>query len=67
MAKKSFNEKLNNAKDLPKAEFIGPDNKMAKRFGTGSMLIAAPIEYGPVIKKGKHYFVKDHEKALYQL
>jgi len=37
MAKKSFNEKLNNAKDLPKVEL------------------------------GKRYFVKDHEKALYQL
>ncbi len=56
MAKKSFNEKLYNSKDLPKIEYIGYDNKMAKRFGAGNMLIAAPIEYDEVMKqipKGK--------------
>lgn len=51
MAKKSFNEKLNNSKDLPRVEFIGIDNKMAKRFGCGNMLIAAPIEYDEVMKR----------------
>ena len=51
MARKSFNEKLNNTKDLPKIQFIGPDDKMAKRFGCGNMLIAAPIEYDEVMKK----------------
>lgn len=51
MAKKSFNEKLNNSKDLPKVEFVGFDDKMAKRFGSGNMLIAAPIEYDGVMKK----------------
>lgn len=51
MAKKSYNEKLNNSGDLPKIEFIGPDNKMAKRFGCGNMVIAAPIEYDEVMKK----------------
>lgn len=49
--KKSFNEKLSNAGDLPKIEFIGPDNKMAKRFGSGNMLIAAPVEYDEIMKK----------------
>ncbi len=49
--KKSFNEKLNNTKDLPKVEFLDCDNKMAKRFGTGNMVIAAPIEYDEVMKK----------------
>jgi len=34
--KKSFNEKLNNSGDLPKIEFMGFENKMAKRFGYGS-------------------------------
>ena len=49
MAKKSYNEKLNNSGDLPKVEFIGFDNKMAKRFGCGNMVIAAPMEYDEVI------------------
>lgn len=51
VTRKSFNEKLNNSKDLPKVKFIGYDNKMAKRFGCGDMLIAAPIEYDQVMKK----------------
>lgn len=51
MAKKTFNEKLNNSGDLPKIEFISHDNNMAKRFGTGHMLIAAPIEYDEVMKR----------------
>ncbi|NLI91003.1 MAG: MGMT family protein [Peptococcaceae bacterium] len=51
MPKKSFNQKLNNSGDLPKIEFIGFDNKMAKRFGCGNMLIAAPLEYDEVMKK----------------
>ncbi|HYF82985.1 MAG TPA: MGMT family protein [Clostridia bacterium] len=51
MARKSFNEKLHNSKDLPKVEFIGFDNKMSKRFGTGNMLIAAPMEYDEVMKR----------------
>lgn len=51
MTKKSFNEKLNNTKDLPKVQFVGFDDKMAKRFGCGNMLIAAPIEYDEVMKK----------------
>lgn len=51
MARKTFNEKLNNAGDLPKVEFISPENKMAKRFGAGKMLIAAPKEYDDVMKR----------------
>jgi len=51
MAKKSFTEKLNNSGDLPKIEFIGFDNRMAKGFGCGNMLIAAPIEYDEVMKR----------------
>ncbi|MFZ5944715.1 MAG: methylated DNA-protein cysteine methyltransferase [Bacillota bacterium] len=72
MPKKSFNEKLNNSGDLPKVEFIGFDNKMAKRFGCGNMLIAAPIQYDFVMKKipkGKlttsenirEYLAKEHK------
>lgn len=51
MVKKSYNEKLRNAGDLPKVQFVGYDDKMAKRFGCGNMLIAAPIEYDEVMKK----------------
>lgn len=51
MAKKTYNEKLNNVKDLPKVEFVGFDNAMAKRFGGGNMLIAAPVEYDEVMKR----------------
>lgn len=50
MAKKTFNEKLHSSGDLPKVEVIEPDNKMAKRFGAGRMVIAAPIEYDQVMK-----------------
>lgn len=49
MARKTFNEKLNESKDLPRIEFVGYDDKMAKRFGSGNMLIAAPIEYDEVM------------------
>ena len=51
MPKKSFNEKLTNSGDLPKLEFIGLDNKMAKRLGCGYMLIAPPLEYDQVMKR----------------
>ncbi|MDH7579053.1 MAG: MGMT family protein [Bacillota bacterium] len=51
MTRKSFNEKIKNTKDLPRIEFIGSDNKMAKRFGCGNMLIAAPIEYDEIMKR----------------
>jgi len=51
MARKTYNEKLNNSGDLPKIESIGYDNKMARRFGCGNMLIAAPLEYDEVMKK----------------
>jgi len=51
MAKKTWNEKLTNTKDMPKIEDIGHDNKMAKRFGEGRMLIAAPSEYDQIMKQ----------------
>ena len=50
MAKKTWNQKLANAKDLPKIEFVTPDSKMA-RMGTGNMLIAAPAEYDQNMKR----------------
>jgi hypothetical protein len=51
MVKKTFNEKLNEAKDLPKLEFIEEGTRKAKLYGVGYMLIAAPIEYDEVMKK----------------
>lgn len=51
MPKKTFDEKLRTVGDLPKVEFIDPSNKMAKRFGCGRMLIAAPLQYDEVMKK----------------
>ncbi|QUH26202.1 MGMT family protein [Serpentinicella alkaliphila] len=51
MPKKTYMEKLYNSGDLPKIEFIDFDNKMAKRFGYGNMLIAPPIEYDEVMRK----------------
>ena len=51
MAKKTFNEKLNNSGDLPKVEFVGYDSKMVERFGGGNMLIAAPLEYDEIMRQ----------------
>lgn len=50
MVKKSYNEKLNLSTGLPKVEFVGADSNMAKRFGSGNMLIAAPFEYDEIMK-----------------
>jgi len=50
MARKTFSEKLHAVKDLPRIQYIGVDNKLAKRFGQGHMLIAAPVEYDEVMK-----------------
>ena len=43
MAKKTFNEKLNYSGDLPKVEKLNP--RLAERYKTGTMVIAAPVEY----------------------
>jgi len=51
MAKKTFNEKLHHAGDLPKVEFVGYDSKMVERFGGGNMLIAAPLEYDEIMRQ----------------
>lgn len=50
MAKKTFNEKLNNSGGLPKIEFVDYSSKMASRFGVGKMVIAPPIDYDNVMK-----------------
>ena len=51
MAKKTYNEKLNNSGDLPKVEFVGYDSKMVERFGGGNMLVAPPLDYDKMMRK----------------
>ncbi len=51
-----INEKMHQPCDLPKIIDVGHDEKMAKRFGSGKMLIAPPIEFDQIMKevpKGK--------------
>lgn len=47
--KKSWKEKLNDSKDLPKVEVI--TDKMSKRWGTGTVVIPAPIEVDEIMKR----------------
>ena len=52
--KKSWCEKLQDNKNLPKVEEI--TDKMSKRWGTGTMVIPAPMEVDEIMKsvpKGK--------------
>jgi len=45
----SWQKKLNNSKDLPKVIVI--DDKMSKKWGTGTCVIPAPIEVDEIMKK----------------
>lgn len=49
MAKKSFNEKLYDSKDMPKIIEI-TDEKSVARYGGTRMLIAPPIEYDEIMR-----------------
>ena len=64
-AKKSWREKLADSKGLPKvAEVCG---KMSRRWGTGKMLIPAPVEVDAVMKqvpKGRVATVNELRAAL---
>ena len=51
MAKTTYTEKLKNSGDLPKIKFVGNDPKMAKRFGSGNMVIAPAIDYDEIMKQ----------------
>ncbi|MCL1839940.1 MGMT family protein [Candidatus Saccharibacteria bacterium] len=51
MAKKSFNEKLNTAGDLPKIEDISDQPKAVEHYGGTKMLIAEPMAYNNVMAK----------------
>jgi len=48
-SKKSWREKLADTKDLPKV--IKIDDKMSKRWGTGTCVIPAPKEVDEIMKK----------------
>src|SRR6185295_12155577 len=47
--KKSWREKLNDSKGLPKTGAI--EGKMTKRWGEGTMVIPAPIEVDELMRK----------------
>ena len=50
MARKSFNEKLNDSKDMPKIVILD-DEKAIDRYGGERMLIAPPLEYHEIMSK----------------
>lgn len=50
MARKTFNEKLNYSKDMPKIIKV-TDEKSIKRYGGEDMLIAPPLEYNEIMAK----------------
>lgn len=50
MAKKTFNEKLQDSKDMPKIIEV-TDPKAVMRFGGVKMLIAPPLAYDELMKK----------------
>lgn len=49
VTKKSWREKLADSKDLPKVVKI--NENMSKRWGTGTVVIPAPIEVNEIMKK----------------
>jgi alkylated DNA nucleotide flippase Atl1 len=63
--KKTWSEKLNDSKGLPKVEKI--TDKMSKRWGTGTVVIPAPIEVDEIMKTvptGKLTTINDIRAAL---
>jgi len=63
--KKSWREKLEDSKDLPKVVEI--DDKMSKRWGTGTVVIPAPREVDEIMKKvskGKLITINEIRKIL---
>jgi alkylated DNA nucleotide flippase Atl1 len=63
--KKSWTEKLADSKDLPKVEKI--TGKVAKRWGTGTVVIPAPMEVDAMMRrvpKGKLVTINEIRAAL---
>jgi len=50
MAKKTYNEKLHTAGDLPKVEAI-TDPRSVARFGGANMVVAPPMDYDEIMRK----------------
>lgn len=66
MARKSFNEKLQDSKDMPKIVEV-TDEKSVERYGGSKMLIAAPLEYNEImseIPEGKLITIKEIREFL---
>ena len=63
--KKSWTEKLADSRDLPKVENI--TDKMSKRWGTGTVVIPAPVEVDEIMRKvpkGKLVTINEVRAAL---
>jgi hypothetical protein len=63
--KRSWREKLVDSKDLPKVEAI--TGRMSRRWGTGTVVIPAPVEVDAIMKKirkGKLITVNEIRAAL---
>ena len=63
--KKSWTEKLADSRDLPKVEMI--TGKMSRRWGTGTVVIPAPIEVDAMMRKvpeGKLVTINEIREAL---
>lgn len=65
MPRKSWSEKLKNSKDFPRVESI--TDRMSKRWGTGTVVIPAPMEVYELMGKipeGKLITINDIRSAL---
>lgn len=63
--RKSWREKLNNSKDLPRVEKI--NGKLSKRWGEGTVVIPAPVEVDEMMRQapeGKLITTTEIRKAL---
>jgi alkylated DNA nucleotide flippase Atl1 len=63
--KKTWSEKLNNSKDLPKV--IKIEGKMSKHWGTGTLVVPAPMEVNDLMKqvpKGKLITINEIRESL---
>lgn len=63
--KKTWTEKLNDSKDLPRVEEI--TDKMSRRWGSGTVVIPAPLEVNAImcrVPEGKVVTIKDIRSAL---
>ncbi|MGL4485103.1 MAG: hypothetical protein ACRCUS_09150 [Anaerovoracaceae bacterium] len=51
MAKKTFNEKLKDCKDLPKTVDLSDKPDFVSRYGGSKMYIASPLQYNEIIAR----------------